>query len=248
VGRHADSNDLQEIKKRATKEFIYAVENGGTPNGPKLIEKDLGIGDQSGSVWCTYRRGVRSWPIPSLMQKIERAKICGYISEMMARELISKLPSEKQVSEAIPSEPYTFNATRMYFVDIMKTVGLLENQIQALSNRAPYGIGELENAHYLTTSIDLLEPIQRLIQKLTLAKQAEELRLKEIFGKENYKDIAPSSAPKNASAYDVGYTPDWWMRSPPSESEINDEIRRVNSDEVINQRKAFIKKFGGDGF
>lgn len=222
MGRRADSQEKKALQKKITQEFIRAVELGGTEDGPKLIEQKIGIGDGSGNVWCAYRRGARSWPSLSLRQKIMSAVNQKYITQPMADKLLSKLPStEVDIKTEKPvGEPYTFNATLMFFLDVKQTAELLEKQIQKLKDRIQYGHKELENAHYYSTALDLLNPVQILIQDMSLKKQAEELRLKTAFGKENYKDIAPSSAPKNASAYDVGYTLEWWMRSPPSAAEM----------------------------
>jgi hypothetical protein len=81
---------------------------------------------------------------------------------------------------------------------------------------------------------------------MLLEKQAEDLRLKAKFEKDNYKDIAPQS-PKSLSAWDAGYTPDWWMRPPPSAAEIVSKRNQVMNDKVKQQRAAFIARFGNDG-
>lgn len=216
---------------------------------PYSCAKNLILFGRTTVVQKWYRRGERSWPFPSLLQKIERAKICGYISDMMARDLISKLPPEVRGEIVMPAagEPYTFDATVMFYLDVKQTVELLVKQTRELRKRISYGNEELENAHYYTTSIALLEPVKILIQDVLQEKQAEEFRLKTKFGKENYKDIAPSSSPKSASAWDVGYTPDWWMKSPPSQTKMTDARNQVMNNKVKQQYAAFISKYGNDG-
>lgn len=246
MGRRADSEELRSTKRAMTQEFIYAVENGGTLNGPKIIETDLGIGDKSGNVWCMYRRGARSWPIPALRQFIVRAKACGYISEMKASELISKLPSDDTPPAEQPTdELYTFNATRMFYLDIEQTAELLVKQVRALQLRISCGNEELNNAHYYNTSLDLLEPVQSLIHDLIHQNRLENIRLKNEFGIENPKDIPASSASISASAWDVGYTPDWWMRSPPSKEEV-EAIRLAIAAKTEKHIRANRKRSGSD--
>lgn len=239
MGRPRDSVELKELKKEITQEFISAVQHGGTKDGPKKLEKEFGIGDGRGTVWCVYRKGTKTMSLCSLRQKIEHAMEHGYITEMMASKLLSKIPGMSTPNR----ESYTFDATSMLFNDVKQTADILEKQIKGLRKRISYGNKELEDAHYYTTSLDLLQPMQNLIQELSKEKLAEEHRLNNLFGKENYKDIAQSTSPKNVSAWDVGYGSEWWMKSPPSA----DEIRLIMSDKVTLQLVEFIKEFGNDG-
>ncbi len=251
MGRRSDSAETKALKKKITQEFILAVDRGGKNMGPKDLEDAFGIGGEAGTgiVWCAYRRGARSMSFPSLRLKIQFAVNNDFITKPMGDSLLAMLPPSPELSfeTSTPAgTPYTFDATLMFVNDVNRTVELLVKQIQALGDRISYGNEELEDIHYHATSLDILKPVQILIQDMLLEKQAEILRLKSKFGKDNYKDIAPQS-PKNLSAWDVGYTPDWWMRPPPSAAEMVDKRNQVMNDKVKQQRAAFIARFGNDG-
>ena len=240
MGNYADSEETKALKRKIMQGFISAVETGGTKLGPKALEYVFDIGGKikRGSTWCTYRRGERTMFFPTLRTKIEKAVSKGFISKMKGDELLSQLPPQDNLEPIKPtSEPYICDSTFMFFLDIKLTARLLEKQIQELRKRIHYGNKELESAHYYTTALELLEPVKTLIQDMLQEKQAEELRLKTKFGKEDYKDIAPSSSPKSASAWDVGYTPDWWMRPPPSAAET-EAVRQKIETNAARQLKA----------
>lgn len=244
MGNHADSEETKALKKKIMQDFIRAVETGGTKLGPKALEYAFDIGGKvkRGSTWCTYRRGERTMFFPTLRMKIGRAVSKGFISKMKGDELLSQLPPEDDLEPTKPAgEAYTFDATRMFYFDVNQTAELLVKQIRELRTRICYGNEELENAHYLAISLDLLEPVKALVANMFQEMQAEELLLKTKFGKENYKDIAPSTFPKNASAWDVGYTPDWWMRPPPSAAETK-AVRYKMETEVTRKLKVRRKK------
>lgn len=244
MGNHADSAETKALKKKIMQSFINAVETGGTMLGPKALEYEFDIGGKikRGSTWCTYRRGERTMFFPTLRMKIEKAVGKGFISKMKGDELLSQFPSDDDSELKNPAvELYTFDATRMFYLDVSRTVELLVKQIHELRSRISYGKEELENAHYLATSLDLLEPVKTLVADMFQERQAEEFLLKSKYGKDNYKDIAPSTFPKNASAWDVGYAPDWWMRPPPSAAET-EAVRHKIETEVARKLKARRKK------
>lgn len=221
MGKHADSPETKALKKTSTQDFIRAVDGGGKKDGLKEIEHDFGIG---GIVWCAYRRGARSLSFPSLRQKIKTAVEKRYILPAMGDKLLSQLPpllQEVDLSSANHlSAPYTFDASLLFQSDVSRTAELLVKQIRQLRKRISYGNEGLEDVHFYTTSLNILDPVQTLIQEMLHEKQAEESRLKIEFGNDNYKEIEPIPSPRNASAYDVGYIQEWWLRSPPTPQEM----------------------------
>lgn len=249
MARNLDSDEFKNQKKETTQKFIFAVENGGTKNGPKLIEQELHIGDGTGSTWCKYKRGERSWPFPSLHQNILNAEKRGYISKMKAQELISYLPPEyhEDITNSV-THAYTFDATELFYLDIKKTTELLITQITELRKRIKYGHVDLENAHYLNTSINLLQPLINYIQEQLNSKLEEENRLFEGFGTRNYMDIAQTTAPQSTTAWDVGYTSYWWTKPPLTPDEKIELQRRLYSNEIDGKFRQFMANNGGSPF
>lgn len=225
MAKHKDSEQTKEFKKKMTQDFIVAVETGGTEMGPKELEHKFEFGKKhTGTIWCKYRRGERSIYFPTLRKKISSAVNMGLITKMKGDKLLSQLPplpnevSQETIKPA--GEPYTFDASLLFQSDVSRTAELLVKQIRQLRKRISYGNERLEDVHFYTTSLNILDPVQILIQEMIHEKQAEVSRLKIEFGNDNYKEIEPVPSPRNASVYDVGYIQEWWLRSPPTSEEM----------------------------
>lgn len=211
MGRPVDTAETKELKKRMTQEFVRAVEAGGKAEKPEILQRVFHIAGVAGTgtAWCAYRRGVKSIPFPSLRTKIRIAVDGGYISRETADILLSKLPPETGKVDRIDAaigEDYVFDPSIWFSHDMMDTTALLIEQARQLRNKLSYGHAALEDAHYYNTVLNILKPVQALIQNLLTQKQAEETRLKERFGKENYREIKPQ-----IRRSDAGYVPQWWI-------------------------------------
>ncbi|MEO6562257.1 MAG: hypothetical protein ABIN99_04310 [Nitrosospira sp.] len=217
MGRRADTAETKALKKRLTEEFVRAIENGGKAEKPEILERAFSIGGVAGTgiVWCAYRRGARSMSFPSLRTKIRIAVDGGYITREIADTLLGKLPpdsGEVEKSKMPKSEDYFFDPSILFCHDMIDTTALLVEQARQLRNKISYGHAALEDAHYYYTVLDILKPIQVLIQNLLTKKHQEEIRLEERFGNENYREIKPV-----VRRMDAGYTPQWWI-TPQSEA------------------------------
>ena len=176
--------------------------------GPKELEHKFQFGKKhTGSIWCKYRRGERNIRFPTLREKISSAVNMGLITKIKGDKLLSQLPHEDVSQETIKPavEPYTFDALLLFQSDVLRTAELLVKQITELRKRITYGSKQLEDVHFYTTSLNLLDPVKILIQEVVRKKEAEEHRLKIEYGNDNYKEIEPIPSPRKASAYDVGY-------------------------------------------
>lgn len=211
MGRPVDTAETKELKKRMTQDFVRAVEAGGKVEKPEILERAFCISGVAvtGDVWRAYRRGAQSIPFFSLRTKIRIAVDGGYISREMADTLLSKLPPEAGKvarANAANGKDYVFDPSIWFSHDMMDTTALLIEQARQLHNKLSYGHAALEDAHYYNTVLNILKPVQALIQNLLTKKQEEEIRLKERFGKENYREIKPQIRRSNAE-----YVPQWWI-------------------------------------
>lgn len=211
MGRRADTAETKALKKRMTQEFVRAVEAGSKAGKPEILERVFHIGGVAGTgiVWCAYRRGARSMSFTSLNSKIRTAVDKSYISRETADMLLSKLPPEVGKvagANAANGDDYVFDPSIWFCHDMMDTTTLLIEQARELRNKLSYGHAALEDVHYYNTVLNILKPVQALIQNLLTEKQAEETRLNERFGKENYREIKPQ-----IRRSDAGYVPQWWI-------------------------------------
>jgi hypothetical protein len=221
VGK-ADSPGFSMDKKSATQTFIYYVEQGAADATLVKITKDLGMGFKDGvqsaesesntRQWCKYRSGGGSWPLDKLEKYVERALTCKYILEWEAKEINNKILIAKNTYEYEKSEHVNLERLRgivKFGSDIERTKETLMQQILQLPGRIEYGCDELEKIHYYTLAINYLSEIKALIDCLQGAKKKEEKKLKDQYGKRNYKEIDIGKI-SNKFFDDAKYTAGWW--------------------------------------
>lgn len=221
VGK-VDSPGFSMDKKLATQTFIYYVEKGAAGATLVKITKNLGMGFKDGvqtaepesntRQWCKYKSGGGSWPLDRLEKYVERALECAYILAPAAKEIRLKISLAKNTHDYEKSEHVNLERLRgivKFGNDIERTEEELRQQILQLPGRIEYGCDELEKIHYYTLAINYLSEIKVLIDCLQLAKKKEEKKLKDQYGKRNYKEIDLGKI-SNKFIDDAKYTADWW--------------------------------------
>jgi len=223
MGRSPDSEFVRKEKRAATKSFIAAVEEG-TSDGPTKIATKLEIGGVDGdNTWIAYRRDENSWwRYSTLKIYIERARQAKYITSEIAVQLLLMIPSDEPTEVTKPElGEHKFDATRLLFLDVEKTIAQLFQQIDSLKPRIRYGHERGESIHYDHVCLMLLEPVQAFIEEKLQNVVGEEMRLAAEFGNAKYREIFPVESNQSISAWDIGYFPEWWTKPMPTKDEIS---------------------------
>lgn len=214
------TSDSKNLRKETTKRFIDVVTNTSKlkflaiENALKLYE----------GAWRDYKNGARSWPFPKLNKLILLARRKKLISEEQAEELTNLCRREGRPID-YAEEEYKIDCSGFFLSDISQTVDLIATQVKQLEGRLLYGNPDLETIHYVTSTLDVLDPINQIINNLNSLKEAEQKRLRKKYGNTDYKIIDPKPL-RQRSIDAVGWSFRWWTRPTPTPDEIEANVQR----------------------